>query len=535
MLKALVRSRMASMYSSIFPWTAGNGKYGRLNMVLIVLIALIVGGSILTAFSFLFGGICVPLLKSKLNWLYFSLAGLISFIALFISNVLLAQSQLYETKDNELLLAMPIPPGLILASRLSALLATNYAVESLMLIPAYAIYCLNAATSLGGFLFFLVVFLVLPFLSLALSGVIGWLLAYISSKIRNRSLIVTALSIGFLLLYFYVFSKINGFVGYLIEIGAAVADAIRRTMFPLYHLGVAIAEHNLLSLTYFVLCAVLPFVSVYLLASRNFIPIATAHIGTSRKEYNDVPLKQSRTIVALVKKELACFFSKPEYILNASFGAIFTLLLPIVIFFKKDMLFSLVSIEMAGVGDVPVLMLLFVLCTLTSINIVSAPSISLEGKNLWIMLSIPSQGSDVLLSKTYAHIVICLPTVIIAAMFLNFMMSMGLAMRLLLFAVPAALTVLEALAGVCLNLRFPRFDWISETTAIKQGVSTLAAMFLPMLLIAGSAALYCFVLVRLIPVELYLSLFFALVSALSLGMLTYLKNKGAKSFALLGS
>lgn len=53
-----------------------------------------------------------------LDWLYFALFAVADLALMFIFSVFTAKSQLFEAKDNELLLSMPIPPRQILTSRL---------------------------------------------------------------------------------------------------------------------------------------------------------------------------------------------------------------------------------------------------------------------------------------------------------------------------------------------------------------------------------------------------------------------------------
>jgi ABC-2 type transport system permease protein len=50
----------------------------------------------------LFGG-------TELEWFYFALAGIISFALSFVGSVFATQTQIYDARDNELLLSMPVP------------------------------------------------------------------------------------------------------------------------------------------------------------------------------------------------------------------------------------------------------------------------------------------------------------------------------------------------------------------------------------------------------------------------------------------
>ncbi len=535
MLKALVKARAAAMFSSAFRGTVGKKKRGPLIKALAVLLAIYVIGQFLVMSGMMFNAIFTPLHQAGLDWLYFALTGIMAFGLIFVGSVLMTQSQLFEAKDNELLLAMPIPPGLILMSRLLMLLGINYIFEILVVVPAGVVYALYAPVSAVGVIYYAIAFLFLPLMAMALSSFFGWLLALVSARMRSKTLIVTSLSIGFLLLYFYVFSSLSRYLGYLVENGAAIGEAVRRALFPAYHLGKAIAQEDPVSLLVFILLCAVPFLLACIILSANFTRIATAKAGASRAVYKSKPLKASGVMTALVRKELKHFFSSPMYILNASMGVIFTCILPLALLFNRDLLTTLFAEEFPGIAGLTGPFALLVICAITATNIISAPSVSLEGKSLWIAQAIPVKGSDILLSKALTHMALCLPSVIFAAAVLNFILDLNPMMRALFFAVPMALTVFEALFGVAVNLRFPKFDWISEMAAVKQGVSTLVAMFGAFAVVALLALLYGKVLSGIMTMELFLALCVLLLASASAGLYLFLKTKGGRMFAALSA
>lgn len=533
MLRTLIKARVYALFSSIFRGTRVKRKRAPLLKALTGLLALFVIGNFLMLLGSLFGAICQPLHMAGLDWLYFSLAGMIAFAFILIGGVPMAQSQLFEAKDNELLLSMPIPPRLILISRMALLLAADYIVEGCVVVPAGAVYCMNAPVSVSGVLYFVAAFLFLPLLAMSFSCLFGWLLALISSRVRNKSLVVTTLSVGLLLLYFYAFSQMNGYISHLIAHGVAIADAIRRALFPAYHLGNAVAGKDPVSLLLFILCTVAPFIAAVWIVSANFIRIVTTRPGSVKTAYREMPLKVSGAMTALVRKEIRHFFSSPMYILNTALGVIFTFIFPIAMLVKRDLLAVLFEGNIPAIAEMRGPIVLLMLSGISATNIISAPSISLEGKNLWIAQSIPIAGSDVLLSKAYAHMILCLPSVAFAAAVLNAILDLSMGMRILLFATPALLTVFAALFGVAVNLRFPKFDWINETTAIKRGLSTMVAMFGSMAVVGGTAALYAFKLHGKADVETFTVLFSLLLAAANAGLYAFLKTKGSEAFAAL--
>ena len=64
-------------------------------------------------------GLCGPLVQAGLGWLYFVIMGLIAVALGVFGSVFNTFASLYQAKDNDLLLSMPIPVSAILTVRLS--------------------------------------------------------------------------------------------------------------------------------------------------------------------------------------------------------------------------------------------------------------------------------------------------------------------------------------------------------------------------------------------------------------------------------
>ena len=135
MFKALLRTQFASVWAALTRNSTGAKKKKSTGKAVLVCILFIY---IVGCFFFMFGGmfyaLAQPLNMLGLEWFYFALAGIVAAALCFIGSVFMAQQQLFNAKDNELLLSMPIPPAYILGSRMTALLLVNYAFELVVFI-----------------------------------------------------------------------------------------------------------------------------------------------------------------------------------------------------------------------------------------------------------------------------------------------------------------------------------------------------------------------------------------------------------------
>ena len=125
MLKTLLKVQFAALKASLLRSRRKQSKGGTGRTIGFAVLFLYVIICFFIMFGSMFSSICMPLHELGLGWLYFAIAGLMAFMLTFIGNVFATQTQLFDAKDNELLLSMPIAPKFILGSRMLLLLALD--------------------------------------------------------------------------------------------------------------------------------------------------------------------------------------------------------------------------------------------------------------------------------------------------------------------------------------------------------------------------------------------------------------------------
>ncbi|MDR1131738.1 MAG: hypothetical protein LBL15_04905, partial [Oscillospiraceae bacterium] len=150
MFRALLRTQLAAFGAQLFQSVANRTKKASpLKMIGLALLVLYACFAFIMMFGLYFSQLAKPLFEMGIAWLYFALFAMAASALMFTGSVFIVKSQLYEAKDNDLLLAMPIPPRLILASRMTLLLLVNFIFELLIAIPALVMW-LRAAPAAAG-------------------------------------------------------------------------------------------------------------------------------------------------------------------------------------------------------------------------------------------------------------------------------------------------------------------------------------------------------------------------------------------------
>ncbi|MFB0920747.1 MAG: hypothetical protein QMB62_07680 [Oscillospiraceae bacterium] len=490
MFKALLKTRLAAVGAFLFlrGGRQNNKKSSKLKILGFSALMLYACFAFMTMFAMYFQQIAKPFFQSGLGWLYFTLFAMTAFAMMFIGSVFTVKSQLYEARDNELLLSLPIPPRLILGSRMAMIMLLNFVFELLVAIPALVMWVRAIPVTFLQLFSFIIIILALPLLSVAISGVFGWLIALATGRVRNKSLMTVLFSVIFLGLYFVFFSRANVYMQKLVMNGAAIAGSLG-SVAPLFWVGNSIAEPNALQLVLSLIIMLIPFALMYYLLSVTFIRVATARRGVTKIKYEEKAMHSSSLSSALFDREMKHLLSSPVYILNAGLGVIFIVVAAVGLVIKKGTILTLAA-QMGFTGGLVCAAAVFALCLLCATVLFTAPSVSLEGKTLWIVKSLPVTSNDVLNAKLHLHIFLTAPAIIIAAVAAIFVVGPSIADAAILLLAPVFFLMLSANIGLICNLKSPKFDWINETQVVKQSMSVLIAMFISSLIVIVPGVLY---------------------------------------------
>lgn len=173
--------------------------------------------------------------------------GLLALFMGVFGSVFNTYASLYQAKDNDLLLSMPIPSGKILLVRLSGVYAIGLMYEVIVMIPTLVVWFMTVPGNAAGVICSLLIPLVLSVVVLVLSAVLGWVVALISGRLKHKNIVVVILSLVFIAAYYYCYGHAYTILQTIIANPQAVSAKARSILYPLYHMGLA-AEGNVLSM-----------------------------------------------------------------------------------------------------------------------------------------------------------------------------------------------------------------------------------------------------------------------------------------------
>ncbi len=528
----LLKKQLREIFRSYFYNAKKNKARSRLGTVLFFLLfVLLMAGVLGGMFTWLALNICAPLTALRLGWLYYVILGLLALLLGAFGSVFNTYSGLYLAKDNDLLLSLPIPVRAILTSRLLTVYLLGLMYSAVVSVPAVIVYWVrtgaSAANVLGGVLFVLLISL----LVLVLSCLLGWAVAKISLRLKHKSFVTVLASLLFLGLYYFFYFKASSLLQELLTHAVLYGKRIQGAAYGLYLFGRA-AEGDGKALLWVSLAVLALFGLTCWVLSRSFLRIVTSTGAVSRVRYREKAARQRSADSAFFRKELARFTSSPSYMLNCGLSTVLLPVAGVLLLWKGgDVLPTLRSVFSARPGSAEAL-LCAVVCGLCMMNDMATPSVSLEGKNLWLAQSLPVSPWLPLHAKLRLQLALTLPGVLLCTLCALPVLKLGALDSLLLVLVPLLYTVAAACWCLALGVARPDLHWTNEIAPIKQSLNVLFALLLSMLAPLALGGLYLLVGWKL-GLTVYLALAGLALALIALVLYRWLKTRGAARFAAL--
>ena len=529
MTKALFKKQMME----IFSWLYKDRKSGKIRsaqgIAVYTILYLFLFGFLGSVFFVLADMLCDPLAEVGMGWLYWCLMGLISVFLGVFGSVFSTYATLYQAKDNDLLLSMPIPPSRILAVRLFGVYIMGLIYEFIVMVPTAIVWFMSTRFSPVGAICVILIPFVLSVFVLVLSALLGWVVALISGRLKHKNIITVFISLAFIVGYYYVYFKAYSMLQTILQDIEEIGGKMKLILYPLYHMGLA-AEGNILSMLIFTAIVGALFLIVYAVLSRSFLKLATANRGSANIEYKEKKPKSRSASSALLIKELRRFLGSSNYMLNCGLGILFMPIAAVLLVWKAGDIRQFLLVD--AIRQYVPLIAIAAICMVAAINDISSPSVSLEGKNLWIVQSLPVSGKQVLTAKLMLHLLLTFIPAIPLIVAAEWLIRPTPIFAILIPIISALFILLMAVLGLVLNLKMPNLNWTSEIVPIKQSMNVMLAMFGGWVIIIALGGLYLLLDAFLSPI-IYTVLVGVMLLAASTLLLKWVFKRGTQIFCAL--
>ncbi|MBR5731384.1 MAG: hypothetical protein IKX89_05505 [Firmicutes bacterium] len=533
MLKTLLRKDFLSLISGFLNDRRKGKRRSVIGVIAMAFIFLILFVSVGAAFMG-FSAFIVDALLPDRGWLYMALIFSGGLVAGLFGSVFTTYTTIYKSKDSQMLLTMPIKPGTLLLSKMITVYLLTLLFTVIGTLPGVINYWIHMKPSAGTVLTGIAAIMLLALFTTALSCVLGWLVALVIRHIPNKNAGTVIATLAFMILYYVVYFRIQKILQSILLNIDSIEHGIKGYVYPIYKLGLGAAGDGM-SLLIFAAISIVLFAIVYLVLSRSFLGIVTRTDKVRSKVYTAKIVREKGSFGAILGKEFRHFLGSPAYMLN---GALGTLLMPAAAVFliikAKDVNTLIEMLSFQGlhflIASYLPLLLGTAMCFISTMNALTAPSISLEGKSLWLTKSLPLDTRTLLRAKQALHLLLTVipALILLAAVAAVFDLTPLEILRVGLMSV-VFIFFISAL-GLMANLLMPNLKWSTETEAVKRSGSALISIFGSWGILIVLGALYIFLLKDTMPPLTFMTCVTAFFLIATVLMDLWIETKGVQRF-----
>lgn len=428
----------------------------------------------------------------------------------------------FRNSDDEQLLALPVTKTNIVIAKLFYDYLFDLAIVGMTLLPSLIVYVvLVPDVSMFLLLRGIVLILVLPLLSSSLGLFISLFFTLIARYFKYYGLIQSL----FTLIVLVVFMGAYYGLTVLSNSQTMGATSLIMNFYPIKIVVEFIYNCDIPSLIVILACTLIPFIICVIIKSYL--------LGRTMNRYNarnkTLKYKESSPVKSLYKREVSRYFNIPMYVTNTAFGGILLIIIGFILLaLGKNYIYALLStVDLDGMLKYFTLIIVFIIEFSLATICTTAASVSLEGKQLWILKAHPVATKDIFIAKILLNVTISSIPGIIGVFIIS--ITIGYIYLPVLILMVILSSIITGMIGLMCNLNYPKLEWDNETIPIKQGMSTLVSMGLN--IIALNFPLIIYIMLTGIVYDILALLIVCGVYIIIIILLWYkLKTSGVKIF-----
>lgn len=504
-------------------------KKNKTKTILIGLAIVYALGALIASFGYMFFDLGGVLNEINQTHLLISFSTVYALVFSMITVLLRASGYLFYYKDYDILAPLPIHSRKLFIAKLVVLLTMIYFVNFIIALPIMFSYFYWEGFNILSLLIYIIGFVLIPLIPTIVMSLLSLGISLFTSKLRYSKIINLVIMVVVFIGIMALSSSISNTTVNPLTGQIDLFSNITKYYLPFKWFNDAVYQNSLLDLLWLIGSHVIIFgVAIYFIEKlaefTNKRGIRSNVVYKQKKlSYQQKPVVQS-----LVEKEFKKFFGSTLYALNSGIGLIMLIVLAIAsLIFKADVE-GMLSQEFGFALNAEI-MLMVVFGFVIGMTYTPAVSLSLEGKNLWILKSLPISAPYVMFSKVVFNLVLILPIAIASLVMLGISLSIPFISIVLLMVLIIAFSILTSCIDAVINLYLPKFEFQNEAEVVKQSAAAFLGIFGTFGILITFGFVY-YLLSGLVSIEIGILLLIALSTILTIPFVWIIKNKSEKLF-----
>ncbi|MDF2803248.1 MAG: hypothetical protein K0S61_3151 [Anaerocolumna sp.] len=442
--------------------------------------------------AFMLVGYCGAL---ACGYTFIGLTELIPGIAMVISSlftlfftIFKANGELFHYRDYDTLMSLPIPVKTVINSRFLNMYLWNTFITILVMFPMGIVYMISTKPSIVSYFIWVIGIILTSLIPTTLAAIIGAVITAISVKFKYSNAVTIILSLVLIIAIFALpmsATSNNGLseivdtntgnldISTMKNLAPVITQTINKIYPPAKLFTISIVELNVGSFLLFVGVSIGWYVIFLCLLSLKYKQINTAL--TSYKTSSKFVLKtlqQTSMLKALYKKTLMRILKSNVCATNLLVSCLLALVFSVTmaIFGPENIQASLDIKDFKHILDNASAYIIAGMVCMTNSSIVS---LSLEGRNIWLIKSLPIPPKTLYDSYLLTNFTFTFPTSLVCSILFCISLRPGLLGTFILLVTPIIYSVFTSVIGIYISNRMAFYDWQDETGLIKQSALSL--------------------------------------------------------------
>ena len=389
----------------------------------------------------------------------------IVFLMIFWGNVLYSNNSLFEKRELENLLPMPFTSLELISSKILGIYVYNLGIVACMVIFPF-LYVTYDNCGFPFTLFTILMLLSFPMIPLCLSLLAT---AFFGKIFTNKIVKIIGGIIFFsIVIFFYIMLY---FSDRSLNILAIIIEKLSKISL-LKTFGLIFIEGNYLNGLIFMGISILFFGLVSVFLSKNYLEIFYRKANKIKKHANKaLKMVTKNKKRSLFEKEIGLYFSYNNYILNTILGPILLLILGV-----APLVTGMTNLQNMVDFDVEKLLTtnsILVVTAFAAMGQTTYCSLSIEGRNYYLMQTLPIKAWDVFKAKLKLGIILISAPLIFTSLVLSLKFNLGFLAFLLLIVAAFSYSLFANLLGLIFDINTLNINWINSREVVKGKFSVL--------------------------------------------------------------
>ena len=418
----------------------------------------------------------------------------------FVFTLFKTNGYLFAFKEYDMLMSLPFEVNTIVKSKFLYMYVKSlpwYVSISVSMLVGYAIY---VKPVWAVYPVWIILSLILPIIPMLFAAFIGFVIAKIGSGFKKTKIVQTVLTFAFVLLAFcsrFIIEGIfkDGKVNQTLESISEMTNKAGSIYIPVKWFSDAVTNLRISDMFLLIGITIVLFEVVFILVSKSYRKINSAlKSNVVHKDFKMTKQKKNSVLNAIAFKEYKRLTGSTVYMTNALIGEIIVAIFGIVsLFLGIDSIIATVT-EGAPITTkmlLPTIPLIIYFFIGMVPNTACSPS--LEGKNYWIVKSMPIESKTLFLGKILFNLYLTIPFTVFSTICICISAKAGVLNTILYLIQGVLLCGFSSCFGCACGMKHMRLDWENEIEVVKQGsavaVYLFPNMFGTMILVVGVAFL----------------------------------------------